>query len=227
MYSNDLGRLPLHGPFNFVAPHAQFAAQPPMTSSTVPTSGVSSASYSGSSRHQPPSSGSYTGSSLHSQLLSDSFEDMKSLRTGFSSSTPVMNTPGLFQIGTSPAPGLSGVQATYAEGNLVSAPNSGAMFNAPMTFRANVHSIVNHEVPQSVQHHHTMGNPHQRLMNANIPGIDLRSMDPDLVSMWLNAPAGLLWVTPNVSLMTSFMNNLSLPQDGGMGCLCCIFRRTQ
>ncbi len=99
-----------------------------------------------------------------------------------------MNTPALFQLGTSPAPGPTGVQATYAEGNLVSAPNSGAMFNAPMTF----HSIVGHEVPQSVQHHQTLGNPHQRLMNANIPGIDLRPMDPDLASMWLNAPAGLL-----------------------------------
>lgn len=201
MYSNDLGRLPLHGPFNFVEPHAQFVAQPSVTSSAnsseprYQTSGVSSGSYTGSlHQQQPATSNVYAGSSIHSQPVSDPyFREMSSLRTGLSSN-PVMNTSGLFQLGAS-ATGPTGIQTTYSERNsrsLISAPISGAIFNTPMAVRPSDHPISSHAAPQSLQHHQTLDNLPQRLMNVGVQGIDLGPIDTDLASIWLNAPAGLL-----------------------------------
>jgi len=170
MYSDDLARSPPHGPFDFITPQAQFVAQPLTThvDSRVPRSGFS-----------PP----YSGSSLGFQPSSDAlFEG-----TSFLGIDSVMSNPELFRLFTSMSTGLAGVQPTYIEGTpgpSVSAPMSGPVFDTSMSVTTNVDS-THDQLPQLCQGLATIN-------DVDMPGIDQRSIDADLLSMWLNAPAGLL-----------------------------------
>ena len=182
MYSNELGRLPLHGPFNFVAPQQQ--SQPTSQTTSPSTSSVGSwyqtiptFSDDGKSSAPPPISHHNAAPFQQSPLASFSpREEISPLASG-------RYEPRMFPPGTSTSsrpPSIVEGGQTYIGATPMTAWDPS---NIQRAAGLNSSSIPNHVSNQ-------IGGSQ---VNTAPVGPDLGTIDVDLMSMWLNSPAGLLY----------------------------------
>jgi len=179
MYSNELGRLPLHSPFNFVAPQQQSRptsqATSPSTSSvgswyqTIPTIGDD-----GTSGAPPPIS--HHNAASYQQPPLASFcpsEEMCSLAPG-------PYEPRMLPLGTSRPPSIVEGGQTFIGATPMTGWDPSTIQRAAGLNSGSIPSHVSNQIGGSQA-------------NTAPVGTDLGTIDVDLMSMWLNSPAGLLY----------------------------------
>lgn len=182
MYGKELGQIPLHGPFTFRA-----APQPQVDSQTTPSSASSGSWYPAYTENAGIEQAHYSGftnSLLHQQPLTGLLEEMRphgpSDRVINSGTMPMRNaavpiTPQRFLQETVPS-------------NI-----------NPMTSHTAYDVQPNPGIPTLPLRQHSQGHRHLENVSAvdpgmGMPGIDMGTINSDVMSMWLNASPTSLWV---------------------------------
>ena len=185
MYSKELAQLPLHGPFTFgVSQHPEATAQ---TTSSTNSGGWHPMTYSGITgidqlSTPTPYSGPSTSSLHHHQPFSPQtgfLREMISPPGG--TSDPGMN-PGMNTMGSNHPVTLPRFLQESSPFNVTPMPNQESPFNISSN------SALPSPLRQPMQQQQLENLPQMNTASTTgVPGVDLGTVNSDLMSMWLNS----------------------------------------